>query len=264
MKLAKKHQNGYTVEPFPKMRRFALDAGRLGRRKHIVHGLLEMDVTEARQYIREHKARTGESLSFTAFVITCLAKAVDMNKEVHAQRNWRNQLIIFDDVDINTMIEVELDNRKVPMPHIIKAANRKTFWEIYEEIRATQAKPASSTESRFMRSFLLLPWPIRRLFYWVVMRNPRLAREYTSSVMVTAVGMFGKGGGWGIPMANFPLTVTLGGIAEKPGVVEGQLEVREYLDVTVSFDHDIVDGAPAARFTQQFRELVERGYGLSE
>lgn len=246
------------------MRRFALDAGRLGRRKHIVHGLLEMDVTEARQYIREHKARTGESLSFTAFVITCLAKAVDMNKEVHAQRNWRNQLIIFDDVDINTMIEVELDNRKVPMPHIIKAANRKTFWEIYEEIRATQAKPASSTESRFMRSFLLLPWTIRRLFYWVVMRNPRLAREYTSSVMVTAVGMFGKGGGWGIPMANFPLTVTLGGIAEKPGVVEGQLEVREYLDVTVSFDHDIVDGAPAARFTQQFRELVERGYGLSE
>ena len=76
--------------------------------------------------------------------------------------------------------------------------------------------------------------------------------------------MFGKGGGWGIPMANLPLTVTLGGIAEKPGVFEGQMEVREYLDVTVSFDHDIVDGAPAARFTQQFRELVERGYGLSE
>jgi hypothetical protein len=46
-----------------------------------------------------------------------------------------------------------------------------------------------------------------------------------------------EGGGWGIPMANFPLTVTLGGIAEKPGVVEGRIEVREYLDVTVSFDH---------------------------
>ena len=186
-----------------------------------------------------------------------------MNKEVHAQRNWRNQLIIFDDVDINTMIEVELGNRKVPMPHIIKAANRKTFWEISEEIRATQAKPASSTESRFMRSFLLLPWPIRRLFYWVVMRNPRLAREYTSSVMVTG-GRAGTGGRRRHPMANFPLTVTLGGIAEKPGVVEGQIEVREYLDLTLSFDHDIVDGAPAARFTQQFRELLEGGHGLRE
>ncbi len=246
------------------MRRFALDAGRLGRRRHIVHGLLEMDVAEVRQYIREHKAKTGELLSFTAFVITCLAKAVDMNKDVQAQRNWRNQLIIFDDVDVNTMIEVELGGRQVPMPHIIKAANRKTFWEINEEIRATQAKPASSAESNFMRWFLLFPWPIRRLFYWVVMRNPRMLREYTSSVMVTAVGMFGKGGGWGIPVPNFALTVTLGGIAEKPGVVEGQIKVREYLDVTLSFDHDIVDGAPAARFTQQFRELVESGYGLSQ
>ena len=91
-----------------------------------------------------------------------------------------------------------------------------------------------------------------------------MLREYTSSVMVTAVGMFGKGGGWGIPVPNFALTVTLGGIAEKPGVVEGQIKVREYLDVTLSFDHDIVAGAPAARFTQQFRELVESGYGLSQ
>jgi pyruvate/2-oxoglutarate dehydrogenase complex dihydrolipoamide acyltransferase (E2) component len=74
--------------------------------------------------------------------------------------------------------------------------------------------------------------------------------------------MFGKGSGWGIPAINFPLTVTLGGIAEKPGVVDGRIEVRQYLCVTVSFDHDIIDGAPATRFTQRFRELVEGGYGL--
>ena len=80
--------------------------------------------------------------------------------------------------------------------------------------------------------------------------------------MVTAVGMFGQGGGWGITMPNFTLTVTLGGIAEKPGVVEGRIEIREYLDMTVSVDHDIVDGAPAARFVNQLRGLVERGYGL--
>ncbi len=246
------------------MRRFALDAGRLGRQRHIVHGLLEMDVTEARQYIREHKERTGESLSFTAFVIACLAKAIDGNKHVHAYLNWRNQLVIFDDVNVNTMIEVESGGRKIPIPHIIKAANRRTFREIHEEIRATQAKPASSQESQFMRWFLLLPGFVRVLFYRIITRNPHLFREYSSSVLVTAVGMFGQDGGWGIPMANFSLTVTLGGIAEKPGVVDGRIEIREYLSVTLSFDHDIIDGAPAARFTQQFRELVESGYGLGE
>jgi pyruvate/2-oxoglutarate dehydrogenase complex dihydrolipoamide acyltransferase (E2) component len=253
----KKNHNGYTVLPFPRMRRFAIDAGHLGRKRHTVHGLLELDVTAARQHIREHKARTGETLSFTAFIITCLAQAVDENKEVHAYRNWRNQLVIFDDVNVNTMIETESGGRKVPIPHIIQAANRRTWREIHQEIRETQQRPARSKEAQFMRWFLWLPGGVRRLFYGVLTKNPHLIRGYMSSVLVTAVGMFGKGGGWGIPLANFPLTVTLGGIAEKPGVVEGRIEVREYLHVTLSFDHDIIDGAPATRFAQRFRELVE-------
>ena len=45
-------------------------------------------------------------------------------------------------------------------------------------------------------------------------------------------------------------------------MVNGRIEIREYLCVTISFDHDVVDGAPAARFTRQFKELIERGYGL--
>lgn len=60
------------------------------------------------------------------------------------------------------------------------------------------------------------------------------------------------------------MVVTLGGIAEKPVVVDGKIEIREMLSVTVSFDHDIVDGAPAARFTSQLKSLVEGGYGLVE
>jgi len=57
---------------------------------------------------------------------------------------------------------------------------------------------------------------------------------------------------------------TLGGIAKKPGVFEGRIEIREYLSVTISFDHDIIDGAPATRFTQRLKELVESDYGLCD
>lgn len=63
-------------------------------------------------------------------------------------------------------------------------------------------------------------------------------------------------------MPNHTLQLTLGGIARKPGVVEERIEIRDYLDVTISLDHDLVDGAPAARFTQRLRELIESGYGL--
>jgi hypothetical protein len=33
-------------------------------------------------------------LSFTAFLAACVGHAVDMNKSVHAYRNWRNQLVL--------------------------------------------------------------------------------------------------------------------------------------------------------------------------
>jgi pyruvate/2-oxoglutarate dehydrogenase complex dihydrolipoamide acyltransferase (E2) component len=252
----------YTVEPFPVGRRFSLDAGVRARKTHAIHGLLEMDVTRARQVIQANKARTGEGLSFTAYIIACLAKAIESDRHVHAYLDWRNRLVIFDDVDVNTMVEVDSQGGKIVMPLIIRAANRKTPLDMHAEIRAAKAQPSSTGEMSFMRYFLYLPGFMRRWFYWLVTRNPVRFRRLSSSVLVTAVGMFGKGGGWGIPAISFPLTVTLGGIAEKPGVVEGRIEIRQYLCVTVSFNHDIIDGAPAARFTQKFRELVETAYGL--
>ena len=113
-----------------------------------------------------------------------------------------------------------------------------------------------------MRYFQLLPAFIRRILYRVFMRFPKFFHAYSSSVLVTALGMFFDGPGWGITMPNFSLTIALGGISEKPGVVDGRIEIREYLNLTLSFDHDIIDGAPAARFSNQLKELIEGGYGL--
>ena len=94
------------------------------------------------------------------------------------------------------------------------------------------------------------------------MRYPRLQKNYGGTVGVTAVGMFGKGSGWGIPTAAHTLDITLGGISEKPVVVDGRLETREYLNMTISMDHDIIDGAPATRFASRLKDLIESGYGL--
>ena len=260
----KKNHDDYEVVPFPKMRRLVIDAGRIGHRKHTIHALVEMDVTKARQYIREHKARTGESLSFTAFIISCLGRAVDENKTTHAYRSWRNHLVIFDEVDVLTMIEIEVEGRKMPMPHIIRAANKRIFGDIHEEIRAIQAEPKSSQGSKFMQWFPLLPTIVRELFYWVVGKNPHLVKRHSGTVVITAVGMFGMGGGWGIGGGSpHTLGIILGGIAEKPGLVDGRIEIREYLSMTISVDHAIIDGAPLARFTQRLKELIESGYGLS-
>ncbi|MGB2894681.1 MAG: 2-oxo acid dehydrogenase subunit E2 [Anaerolineales bacterium] len=260
----KTKHSGITVQPYPRTRLLMADGGRIGLQKHTVHGLVEFDITRAREALRLHKAQTGESLSFTAFVLACLGKAVEINTHLHAYRDWRNQLVIFDDVDVNTLFEVEVDGKKTIRPHILRGVNKKNFQELHQEIRVFQQEHKSSQESKFIERFVLLPGFVRRLFYLVLFKNPLMLKKYYGTVMVTAVGMFGTGGGWGLPVTNHTLQLTLGGIARKPGIVDDRVEAREYLSVTISIDHDIVDGAPAARFTQRLKELIESGYGLCD
>jgi pyruvate/2-oxoglutarate dehydrogenase complex dihydrolipoamide acyltransferase (E2) component len=70
--------------------------------------------------------------------------------------------------------------------------------------------------------------------------------------------MFGAGAGWAVGIVPLhTLCLTVGGITRKPGIIDVRIEPREYLALTVSIDHDIVDGAPAARFASRLRELIE-------
>ena len=257
----------YQVVPYSKLRRVEAIMYRSVQRTPLIHGLLEVDVTKAREFLREHKARTGESLSFTAFIITCLAHAVDENKSVQAYRKGRKHLALFNEVDVATPIERDMAGQKHPLVSIIRAANTKTLREIHHEIMAAQVKAVEQVWEGF-RYFQFLPpvvfrvvWPI---LWWVIGRFPQVQKKYGGTIGVTAVGMFGKGAGWGIPFTERTLDLTLGGIAEKPGVIDGHIVIRDYLSLTLSFNHDLIDGAPAARFTQRLKELIESGYGLIE
>jgi len=113
-----------------------------------------------------------------------------------------------------------------------------------------------------MQKFASLPGFMRRGYWWVLERKPQAWKARFGTVALTSVGMFGMGGGWGIPLSSATLTVTAGGIKQKPKILDGQVQDREYLSLTVSFDHDIVDGAPAARFAQRLQEMLQEGYGV--
>lgn len=246
--------------PYPRARQLMVDGGRLGLRKHTVHGLVEFDVTRARQSLRQHKRESGEKLSFTAFFLSCLGQAIEQNKHMHAYRNWRNQLVLFDEVDVNMLFEVEVEGAKMIRSRIMRAVNQKTVRQLHDEIRAFQQGHSASQESKLIDWFVRLPTLLRRAFLSVLFKRPQLIKDYYGTVLVSSIGMFGTGGGWAIPVPNHTLQLTLGGISDKPVVINEQVEIRELLSVTLSFDHDVVDGAPAARFTQRLKELVEAGY----
>lgn len=70
--------------------------------------------------------------------------------------------------------------------------------------------------------------------------------------------MFAAGGGFGLaPMTLMRLQVVVGGMSPRPKVLEGDIVVRDVLNLTVSIDHNVVDGAPATRFGARLRELME-------
>ena len=256
--------NAFTAVPYPRIRLLMADGGQLGLQKHTVHGLVEFDITRAREAIRRRKAQTGEALSFSAFFLSCLGKAIDADRQMHAYRDWRDRLIIFDDVDVNMLFEMDVDGRKTIRPHILRGVNRRGIRDLHEEIRTFQSGHLGSQESKFIDRFVRLPGFVRRLFLRALFKNPQWIKEYYGTVLVSSVGMFGTGSGWGIPVPNESLQLTRGGIGEKPGVVNGCVEVRKYMSVTVSFDHDVIDGAPAARFMHRLKKLIESGCGLDD
>jgi len=260
-----KEQDGYTVVPFPKVRQPVVDSLAQAKRMSTIHSLLEVDVTGARNWVREFRKKTGESLSFTAFLTFCLARAVDENKIVHAYRRG-SKLIIYDQVDISVVIEREISDERAPIfPHVIKAANQKTLTEIHNEIRAARGEDKDLSRTLpWINRYYYLPAFIRSFLWRRWLGSPAWRKRLTGTVGISAVGMFGRGAGWGIPLPTYTLSITVGGISEKPAVVNGKIETREYLSLTASFDHNVVDGAPAARFTQRLRELIESGYGLHD
>jgi pyruvate/2-oxoglutarate dehydrogenase complex dihydrolipoamide acyltransferase (E2) component len=254
----------FVVQPYPKIRRMVSATLRAAREKNIIHGLIEVDITPVRQFMHEYKADTGETPSLTAFIIGCMGRAIAENPTVQAYRVGR-KLYIYENVDVTTQIEREQDGQKIVIPHIVREANLKSFWEIHNEIRQTQQKPPEDEQIRRVQTTLLkLPTMAVGLYWWLIRRDIRLLRRFGAMVGITAVGMFGSDAGWGIPVSFQSINVTVGGIGQKPGIVDGRIEIREYLCLTLSFDHDIVDGAPAARFTQRLKALIECGYGLLE
>ncbi len=245
---------------FPLMRQVIVDFGRQWRKASYVYGLAEFDVTRARERIWQYRQRTGKGLSFTAYIIACLARAVAENRAIQAYRNWRNQLIIFEDVDISVNIEIKVPEGVFPILHVIRAAHQKSFQEIHDEICSIQANPKRTSAQdtiNILHWFLRLPQFVRDIVYWFFWHIPTLWKQQGGTVGVTSVGMFTRGGCWGIPITNYSLHVCIGGIAEKPGYVGDTLMKREFVDITVAIKHDIVDGGPATRFISTFRKLVE-------
>ena len=192
----------------------------------------EFDATRAAE-MRSQLAEMGDQykVSFNDIVIKAVALALAEHPEVNA--HWLNDKIRqFNRIHVAMAVAVE-DGLITP---VLFDADRMSLWEISEKARDL-AKRA--------RERKLMP------------------EEYTGSTFsVSNLGMLGIDQFTAIINPPEAGILAIGGVEEKPVVVDGQLEVRQRMRVTMSCDHRVIDGATGARFLQTVRRYIENPLSL--
>ena len=178
-----KKKDKHTVQPFPGIRKATVDLLKAASRKNMIHSLVEVDISEARKKLRQLKRETKGYLSFTGYVIHCVAKAIDENKNLHAYRNRKNQLILFDAVDVSTTIERLVEGKKEVIAMIIRGANAKSVREISAEIKTEKQKNVQEAEVyHSMKLFLIIPPFIRRFIFQLLDKSPHFMKHRAGTI----------------------------------------------------------------------------------
>jgi pyruvate dehydrogenase E2 component (dihydrolipoamide acetyltransferase) len=192
----------------------------------------EFDASRAAE-MRTQLTEMGEQykVSFNDIVIKAVALALAEHPEVNA--HWLNDKIRhFNRIHVAMAVAVE-DGLITP---VLFDADRMSLWEISEKARDL-AKRA--------RDRKLMP------------------EEYTGATFtVSNLGMFGIDQFTAIINPPEAGILAIGGVEEKPVVIDGALEVRHRMRVTMSCDHRAVDGATGAKFLQTVRGYIENPLSL--
>jgi pyruvate/2-oxoglutarate dehydrogenase complex dihydrolipoamide acyltransferase (E2) component len=258
--------------PYPSSRQLTFDVGRIGLAKHHVRALLEVDVTEARRIIKQNR-HSGNKISFTAWLIKVIADCVTLHPPIAGVNDpKRNKVLVFEDVDISIVVEKEVYGTRVPLPYVIRKADKKTLCEIRDEIESAKSQTVESEgdyvlgeeqSTLGMKLFVHLPqWLRLILMRLLVLNHPQRVKDMMGTVMITTAGMVGHTRGWIMPFGMHPLCLAFGSLNEQAAVYRGEIQKREILHLTVLIDHDVIDGVPAARFVDDLVKKLQAGFGL--
>jgi pyruvate/2-oxoglutarate dehydrogenase complex dihydrolipoamide acyltransferase (E2) component len=240
------------------LRKVIVDIGAASSRRHAIPAWFSADLTTVLPLLGHR--------SLTVYLAGTLAQALARHPRLHAVRDLRGRIVLFDDVDMNLSVEVEADGQPFPMNHVLRSVQSRSLNDLHAEVQAVKAHPERSpTAARAapLRAYLALPPPLRSRLLGSVRRFPDRQKALMGTVGLTSVGMYGRGGGIGLPFLVHTLDVLVGGLETRAGYDPNRtLGPRQHLSISLQADHDIVDGAPLARFLAEFREDLEQGRAL--
>jgi pyruvate dehydrogenase E2 component (dihydrolipoamide acetyltransferase) len=179
---------------------------------------------EARAQLNE--LEDGPRISFNDIILKVVATALKQHRECNAW--WQTDHIrYFDEVHIGMAVAVT-DGLITP---VIRNAHLKTLREIAGEAQELAGRA----------------------------RDRKLApEEYTGGTFsVSNLGMFDIDQFTAVINPPEAGIIAVGSIAERPIVVDRELEIRKRMRITMSCDHRVIDGATGARFLQSVKRMLE-------
>ncbi|MCY3638042.1 MAG: dihydrolipoamide acetyltransferase family protein [Chloroflexi bacterium] len=190
---------------------------------------LEVDVTDAQSLRREASRESGVSITMASVLIKACAESL---KRVPAL----NSILIDDNVmyfdEVNMGVAVALDEGLI-VP-VLKGVQDMTVPQIAEGVQQLSEKARAGTLSS----------------------SEIGGGTFTISVLGVVDGF--------TPILNPPQNALLGvgRSVQKPVVRRGEIVVREMMTLSLTGDHQVIDGAIAASFFRRLQQLVERPAAL--
>jgi pyruvate dehydrogenase E2 component (dihydrolipoamide acetyltransferase) len=181
---------------------------------------MEVDMTAA------SKLREKTQFSYTEILVKTVAEALKKHPILNSTLE-DDKIKIFENINIGVAVATE-KGLIVPVVH---DADKKTLPEVASEVKELVEKA----------------------------REGKLEKENVSggTFTITNLGMYGVD--VFTPIINPPETAILGvgRIMEKPVVVNGEIKIKPIMILSLSYDHRVIDGAPAAQFLKTIKELLE-------
>lgn len=196
----------------------------------------EIDMTEAvtlrKKLLPVIEEIEGIRISFNDIMIKATTLSLKKNPNINVSLENKKDIIHHTNINIGFAVAVP-DGLVVP---VLRNVDKKGIGHIAKESKelAGQAREGS-----------LLPEEMQG-----------------STFTISNLGMYAVDGF--TPIINQPNAAILGvgRITEKPVVIEGNVEVRSMMTLSLSFDHRIIDGAPAAKFLTDLKVALENPYQL--
>lgn len=169
---------GYHSIPLSFNRRAVIASASVTKEKNTIHSVTEVDITVPRNRMKEHFENTGEKLSLTAYVVTCLSQVLKehplLNSFIKGKR-----LYILDDVTVNVLIERNIEGEKVPEPIGISSTQTKTLRQIQNEIREAKKQQSDKLGSLSGKTWVrLIPVFFLKTFIRIADKNISMAKRY--------------------------------------------------------------------------------------